>query len=156
MEELNSPLEFRQLTPALKPSLAVFLRTLEENGELRHFHPHPFSDEDLDKLCSGQGEDLYYVAIESDTVLAYGMLRGWDEGYIVPSLGIAVHPELRGTGLAKAFMLFLHMTARRKGADQIRLKVYPDNVRAVALYTNLGYVFQGMENEQMIGRMDFN
>lgn len=155
IEELHSPFEFRQLTPAWKSALAVFLRTLDENGDAQYFHPHPFSEDVLDKLCKYQGKDLYYVVVESYKVLAYGLLRGWDEGYLVPSLGIAIHPELRGIGLAKAFMHFLHITARRNGALQIRLKVYPDNNRAIALYKSLGYVFEGIENEQVVGSLTF-
>jgi len=44
------------------------------------------------------------------------MLRGWDEGYETPSLGIAVHPDARGLGLARTFMGFLHAAASFQGA----------------------------------------
>ena len=155
MIELYSPIEFRQFSPVWKSALAVFLHTLEENGDAQYFHPHQFSDDALDKLCRYQGKDLYYVAVEANNVLAYGLLRGWDEGYVIPSLGIAIHPELRGIGLSKAFMHFLHIAARRKGALQVRLKVYPDNIRAIRLYKSLGYIFQGIENQQLVGSLIF-
>ena len=48
-------------------------------------------------------------------------------------------------------MLFLHQAARQKGADQIRLKVYPDNEKAIGLYKDLGYVFGELEENQIIG-----
>jgi ribosomal protein S18 acetylase RimI-like enzyme len=144
-------LEFRRLSPRWKVALFDFLRELEDQNEDRHFHPHPFTEDVLEGFCHYQGEDLYYVAVESDSVLAYGMLRGWDEGFLIPSLGIAVHPKVRGTGLARAFMLFLHQAARQKGADQIRLKVYPENEKAVGLYKDLGYVFDEMEGNQIVG-----
>jgi [ribosomal protein S18]-alanine N-acetyltransferase len=154
-EQLDLPIEFRQFSRTWQPALASFFRALEENGDTQHFHPHPFSEDFLEKLSRYQGKDLYYVAVERNNVLAYGLLRGWDEGYAVPSLGIALLPNVRGTGLGKAFMHFLHVAARRKGALRIRLKVYPDNTRAVELYRGFGYVFQGIENEQMVGILTF-
>jgi ribosomal protein S18 acetylase RimI-like enzyme len=155
IKETNSSIEFRLFSPNWKSALAVFLRALDENGDSLYFHPHPFSEDFLDLLCKYRGNDLYYIAVEENKVLAYGMLRGWDEGYIVPSLGIAVHPKYRGIGLSRAFIYFLHIAARRKGASQIRLKVYPENIRAIELYESLGYIFQETENRQLVGRLNF-
>jgi [ribosomal protein S18]-alanine N-acetyltransferase len=82
------------------------------------------------------------------------MLRGWDEGYDVPSLGIAVHPESRGQGLGELLMHFLHCAARRKGAREIMLKVYKENTAAYQLYLRLGYRFDGEEQKgQLVGRL---
>jgi len=80
------------------------------------------------------------------------MLRGWDEGYAVPSLGIAVRAEAQGSGLGRLVMGYLHTEARRRGAPRIRLKVYPDNVRAVELYRSLGYEYRPeLESGQLVG-----
>ena len=49
-------------------------------------------------------------------------------------------------------MQLLHATAKRRGAKKIRLKVYPDNVRAVRLYQSCGYRFDdATQNEQLVG-----
>jgi len=86
--------------------------------------------------------------------LAYGILRGWDQGYEIPSLGIAVHPEARGGKLGELMMHFLHSAARRKGARQVRLKVYGKNVSARNLYIKLGYKFDTVEEGgQLVGRL---
>ncbi len=144
-------LEFRKLCPDMASCLAVFFRELKKAGDDRTFHPHPFTDEEAARLAGYNGKDLYYVAVDETLVLAYGMLRGWDEGYEIPSLGIALHPLSRGTGLAAAFMEFLHAAARRNGARKIRLKVYPDNIIAVRLYEGLGYRFASQETGQLVG-----
>ena len=39
-------------------------------------------------------------------------------------------------------MHFLHAAARTRGATQVRLKVYHENVPAGGLYESLGYRFQ--------------
>jgi [ribosomal protein S18]-alanine N-acetyltransferase len=149
--ESKPPIEFKTFSSKWRFALAEFLQALEENGDEQYFHPHPSSDDYLKTLANYRGNDLYYIAVEENTVLAYGLLRGWDEGYGIPSLGIAVHPTVRGIGLSRAFMHFLHIAARRKGAVQIRLRVYPNNMKAIKLYQSLGYVFQGFENQQMVG-----
>ena len=63
----------------------------------KFFHPHPFTTEAARERAAYTGKDLYYVVIEGDEILGYGMLRGWDEGYEVPSLGIVIHPAHRGS-----------------------------------------------------------
>jgi len=95
--------------------------------------------------------DLYYIAIANNEVLAYGILRGWDEGHKIPSLGIAVRKDMRGTGLARAMMYFLHAVAKLNGAENIRLKVHKNNKVAKLLYTKLGYEFIGKQGDEMIG-----
>jgi ribosomal protein S18 acetylase RimI-like enzyme len=138
-------LEFRRVSHETAGPLAAFFAALMESGDERFFHPHPLTAAHAHALASYAGRDLYYVALDGGRVLAYGLLRGWDEGYAVPSLGIAIHPESRGSGLARPFMHFLHAAAARRAAPRVRLKVYRENARALALYTALGYDFGGSD-----------
>jgi ribosomal-protein-alanine N-acetyltransferase len=148
--DLNS-LEFRRLSPDLENSLAKFFDVLRTTGDTEHFHPHPFTAEEAKIRCSYQGDDLYYVAVAEGAVQAYGMLRGWDEGYEVPSLGIAVHPRARGMKIGSAMMHFLHNAARQRGAKRVRLKVYKENVVAYRMYEKLGYRFEEQQGRQLVG-----
>jgi len=67
------------------------------------------------------------------------MLRGWDEGYAIPSLGLFVSPDHQGKGVGKAIMNHLTDVAFERGCDQIRLTVDAANERAVALYKAQDY-----------------
>jgi ribosomal protein S18 acetylase RimI-like enzyme len=146
--------ELRVVSPEWEESLADFFAVILMSGE-KYFHPHPFTPESAKAIAQHCGEDLYYVLVDGKTVLAYGILRGWDQGYEIPSLGIAVHPEARGGKLGELMMHFLHSAARRKGARQIRLKVYSGNASARTLYAKLGYKFDSVEEEgQLIGRLE--
>ena len=149
-------LEFRVVCPELERPLAQFFCDLSSAGDTRQFHPHEFTDAEAHRRSCYVGNDLYYVAIAGGRILAYGMLRGWDEGFTVPSLGIALHPVSRGTGLARTFMHFLHSAAMLRGAPKVRLKVYPDNVKAVHLYESLGYAFEAQEAGQLVGFLVLN
>jgi ribosomal protein S18 acetylase RimI-like enzyme len=145
-------LEIVRLRPALEGALAAFFVDLVATGEAGRFHPHPFTAEAARERALYDGLDVYCAAIAGRRVLAYGMLRGWDAGFEVPSLGIAVRAEAQGTGLGRLVMAYLHTEARRRGAARIRLKVYPDNVKAVELYRSLGYAFgPDLERGQMVG-----
>jgi [ribosomal protein S18]-alanine N-acetyltransferase len=144
-------LEFRRLTTEWRNGLAEFCRALEAAGDAAFFQPHSFSDIELDRVVLHSGRDLYYVAVQGAKVLGYGLLRGWDEGYAVPSLGIAIHPAERSCGLGLAFMHFLHVAASRRGAEQVRLRVNPGNSKAIELYNRLGYLFESTEGGCYVG-----
>lgn len=151
MDVLHEQLEIRVVTPDLQPGLEHFFATLVASGDDRTFHPHPFTPDAAAVRARYRGLDVYCVAVVGRRVLGYGMLRGWDEGYSVPSLGIAIDPAARGLGLGRLVMTHLHCEARRRGAPRIRLKVYPDNVAAVTLYRSLGYEFNVTEDDQLVG-----
>ncbi len=147
-------IEVRKLGPEWADALAEFFRALTERGDALQFHPHPLTALEAVRRCHYQGRDLYYILVEGERVLGYGLLRGWDEGYETPSLGIAIHPSARGEGLGTVFMHFLHAAAKWRGAKRVRLKVYPENAAAVKLYEGLGYRFTGQEAGQLVGIRD--
>lgn len=147
-------LELRLLRPELAGLLREFFRAFVRGPDHAFFHPHPLTDDAADRLCSYQGRDLYYAACVAGRIVAYGMLRGWDEGYDIPSLGMAIHPEARRRGLARSLMAFLHTAAKLRGARQVRLTVYRDNQRAVAIYQRLGYVFTEKNQRQLVGILE--
>jgi len=115
------------------------------------FTPHAFTRAFIEWLRAYAGRDRYLVASwGSGPLLVYGMLRGWDEGYEVPSLGIAVHPRARGQGLGALMMRALHREAWTAGASSIRLRVHPENARALGMYARLGYISIGRERDQLV------
>lgn len=150
----SDPLEFRRLSPEWRDGFGTFCHALEEVNDLNMFHPHSFDSVELDRIVRYSGLDLYYIMIAGASVLGYGLLRGWDEGYAVPSLGIAVHPSYRGRGLGMALMHFLHAAARWRGAEKVRLRVNQDNAVAKSLYQSVGYTFSSMEGEYIVGYKD--
>jgi ribosomal protein S18 acetylase RimI-like enzyme len=136
----------------MEKSLLVFFQELVAAGISKHFHLHPFDADSAAERANYSGLDVYYVVALADRVVGYAMLRGWDAGYVVPSLGVALHPSVHGIGLGRTLMHVLHGEARRRGAPRIRLKVYPDNLSAVRLYRSLGYDFDDqLDHGQLVG-----
>ncbi|HEX9191004.1 MAG TPA: GNAT family N-acetyltransferase [Candidatus Deferrimicrobiaceae bacterium] len=147
-------LEFFLLRPEHEGLLGNLFEVLGDDTISRFFHPHLFTREEAGKRCRYGGGDLYYAIADGERFLGYGMLRGWDEGYEIPSLGIALHPEAQGKGLGRSFMHFLHAAARLRGAKRIRLKVHPENKAAVKLYESLGYRYPETSEGQLVGFLD--
>jgi len=92
--------------------------------------------------------------LQNNDVVGYGMLRGWDEGYAIPSLGIALDPSIRGRGYSRLLMNFLHETAKTRGATRVRLKVDSQNRPGIELYRSLGYIFEPQSSAELIGFLD--
>ena len=92
-------------------------------------------------------KDLYCAAFLGDRLVGYGMLRGWDEGYSVPSFGVAVGATYRGRGIGRDLLLYAIDYARKRGASTMMLKVHLDNPGARHLYESEGFVFQEIRDD---------
>ena len=143
-----------RLSPDHFEAVANLFAAFAADPTASRFHPHEFSAAEALKIANHTGLDIYLGMWVDGALQGYGMLRGFDAGFAVPSLGIYVCPPARGTGHARALMLALHDAARAAGAHQVRLKVYPDNTRAIGLYESLGYRFVAEEAGQRVGLID--
>lgn len=115
------------------------------------FHPHELSYLGLNKAVLSNPLDYYVILIHNNYILSYGLLRGWQDGFEIPSLGIMVDKNHRGKGISIKMMSHLHETAGIKGSSKIRLSVYKINLSAINLYSKLGYVFSDKNHEEYIG-----
>lgn len=149
----NNTLEIVQITPSYEAILAKLFSEFKESKLEAFFHPHPFTPEHARLLANYNGQDVYMLLLHKDEAIGYGMLRGWDEGYKIPSLGIAIHPRFQGFKLSRVLMECLHCIARLRQASEIMLKVYKENTAAVRLYTSLGYELQSINDREFKGRL---
>lgn len=140
-----------QITPQWEDALGNLFTALLDAGDEAFFHPHPLTREHAHVVATYCGTDLYYGLVEGGDILGYGMLRGWDAGYVVPSLGIALHPSVRAAGLGSLLVSFLHAAAKRRGSRQVRLTVHVQNEGAVRLYKRLGYRFEQQPGGALVG-----
>lgn len=148
--------EFQVVGPEHAHALAAFFERLRAHGDEFFFHPHPLTVAEAQKRAAYRGLDFYCVLVQGPAVVAYGMLRGWDEGYEDPGIGAAVDPSAQGHGYGRLLMNYLHATARERGVKRIRANADPNNIRSVAMCRSLGYVFQAPENGRIIGFLLLN
>jgi len=138
------------LAKRVGPGDADTLADLLSRIDTTHFRPHPMDADEAWRIANLDGQDLYLLGFVGGEAVAYGMLRGWDEGYSVPSLGIGVPRDRMRQGFGRAMMLALHEAARQRGAARIRLRVHPENTGAAALYRLLGYRTAGKERGEIL------
>jgi ribosomal-protein-alanine N-acetyltransferase len=120
------------------------------------FRPHDLCAEGARSLAGHVGQDVYPIGFLGAVPVAYGMLRGWDEGYAVPSLGVAVRDGYRDRGFGRQMMVALHRAVLDRGCDRVRLRVAPGNARARHLYASLGYCQVGIERGELLLMLDLN
>jgi [ribosomal protein S18]-alanine N-acetyltransferase len=136
------------------PHHADILADLLPRIDQTYFRPHPMTAEGAARIVGLRGRDIYLLGIVQGEAIAYGMLRGWDEGYPIPSLGIGVRKDALRMGYGRAMMLALHEAARASGASTVRLRVDPENVAALSLYRSLGYRHAGIERGEDLMLLD--
>ncbi len=139
-------LQTRRVGPPDAEALGQLLPRIDPT----YFRPHAMTAEHAALIADLEGKDLYLLGSVGDEAVAYGMLRGWDEGFEVPSLGVGVRRDALRQGYGRAMMLALHEAARRRGATRVRLRVHPENVAARALYGSLGYREAGIERAETL------
>ena len=144
-------LKYESVNRKWEKELCSLFENLLSGGDNYFFHPHPLTVSEAKKKINHSGRDLYFLQISNGTLCGYGFLRGWDEGYEIPSLGLAIHPKFRGQGFGGKFILFLHEQARQHGAQKVRLTVSTDNTAAISLYGKLGYRFRRKNEKTLEG-----
>ena len=83
-----------------------------------------------------------FVAVLDKAVVGFVCVMSlFEEAQI---LDIAVAPDQRGRGIARALMELATSLAREKGAEVMALEVRASNAAAIALYERLGFVRTGV------------
>ncbi len=137
----------RGVRPTDARVLGDFFETLSLDPSAHMFHPHPLTAEYAGALVAGDRMDEYFIAVDQDRVIGYGMLRGWDEGYTTPAFGVAVLSEARGRGVGRQLLRYAFELAREHDATEVMLKVHPDNRAAKLLYESEGFEFTGVAED---------
>jgi ribosomal protein S18 acetylase RimI-like enzyme len=133
--------------------LESLFKKVTDDEDDKMFHPHPFTKNYISNIIESK-RDMYFLMIVDGDVSGYGLLRGWDDGYNIPSLGIYISKSFRGRGLSIQLMHHMHLAAKLCKASSVRLKVYKTNYAAIKLYKSLDYKFQEYDQYQLIGLKD--
>jgi ribosomal protein S18 acetylase RimI-like enzyme len=142
---------FRSLGPGDLDAILDLFASILEDPERKAFRPHGFGHADAARIARYDGRDLYAGGFVGSRLVAYGMLRGWDEGFEIPSLGLYVRSDQRGRGTGRWMLERLHAHAAGRGAHSVRLTVDRDNDRAIRLYEAIGYSFRALDPDRLVG-----
>lgn len=133
------PMFFRRLR---SPDAEVLGSFFEENNTAettRSFNPFPMTVESARELLAPGSRDLFFGAYQSGKLVAFSMLRGWDEGYAVPSFGIVTGQVVRNQGIGRRLTAWTIRWADAIGCSKVRLSVFENNPGAIYVYQQSGF-----------------
>ena len=139
------PIEIKELKLEHVPELVEKL--CHENSEyLKHFTAFELTNEKFISLLTNASKDKFFGIFSGNDIVGFYMLRGFDEGFKVPSYGVIILSEFSKKGLSKLTLYHSFALCRLNKIKKIMLKVRPENTYAKKLYESLGFEKTGFDN----------
>lgn len=147
-------LVIRQLSAADLSALSDLFERNNVDSVTRNFDPFPLTAETAQQITCTPEKDRFYGAFVGERQVGLCMLRGWNQGYEVPSFGVMIDQQYQHQGIGKQLTSFAIQEARRAGCEKMRLSVYASNTSAMRLYLALGFEEIERTAVQAHGRSD--
>lgn len=142
----QSMLTIRALGEADVDVIMDFLAS-QPKGYLRYFHVFEGGQAAIAELLRDRVRDYYGGVFVQNSLEAIFSVRGWDEGYDIPTYGIVVRPGRMGTAVSDIILLAVRIIARELGATQLMAKIHPDNRAATQRGHKVGFVASDVTDE---------
>lgn len=134
----------RELTPPDADALSAMLLSASPEYQ-RYFAPFPFDEASIRKMLESACDDRYWAICFGRDLAGFVMLRGFDNGYEVPSYGVSICERFARRGLLKLSLSFVIAWCRLNDIPRMMLKVHPDNFVAKGAYERIGFSFDRAE-----------
>lgn len=134
----------------MRPEDAPLVATLLESQPaeyLRFFYAFGADEAAIAEILETRKRDVYSGLFWKGALVCIFMLRGWDEGYPIPSFGLVVAADQRGREVLTVAFEAARLISRLAGADRMMCKVHPDNIAATRGALRLGFVAVSDEPE---------
>ena len=146
------------MTPAFRPAERSDVPAIAALFELSFVHTfaHLYRSEDLELFLAGSTVEAWQAEFDDPLYAFFVAEAGSDlvgfvklgppalpverNGPAVELRSIYLHPDWIGRGLSAPMMDWAIGEARRRGAEELYLTVYVDNMRARRLYKRYGFV----------------
>ena len=142
---MHKNIEIKELLSEQASTLSALILNAPEDYS-KYFIPFSFEDYSIKKIINDAVNDKYFGIFINDELAGFYMLRGFDEGYEVPSYGVWISDKDSGLGLSKLTLQHAITFCKLNGIKKIMLKVHPDNTIAKNIYENFGFVQDGFDN----------
>jgi N-acetylneuraminate synthase/N,N'-diacetyllegionaminate synthase len=128
-----------EVFPGHEADLTLVFSRIHADGDEKTFHLHALDRETAKRICENGGRDYCALVKCNGKTAGYTLLRGWEEGYDIPTVGIYILPEFRGKGLSACVLESLVLEARQRCASKMMAKVYRDNLPSLRAFQRAGY-----------------
>jgi RimJ/RimL family protein N-acetyltransferase len=123
------------------------LLSLGENEYSKYFIPFNFDRLAIKEILAEKKEDKFFGLFVDDSLIGFYMLRGFDEGYEIPSYGVWISEEYSAKGLSKLTLQHAVSICKINGVKKLLLKVHPENKIAKMIYENFGFKREGIDEK---------
>jgi RimJ/RimL family protein N-acetyltransferase len=113
----------------------------------RFFNAFSFEHEAIASMLAKRRQDVFMGIYWRGRIAGFFMLRGWDEGYDVPSYGVVIDESYSGYGLTWLSLKMVKSICRLRRVPRLMLKVHPDNLAAKTLFEEAHFIHTGTEAE---------
>jgi GNAT superfamily N-acetyltransferase len=122
----------------------------QPEGYNRYFHPFEFDRQTLRSILRNRKQDIYTGIYHGMRLIGFWMLRGWDEGYTMPTQGLMIDHRYSGLGIGTLCLAAMRVAARLRGAEKIMTRVHQGNDAAYNLSIAGGFLPVRLENNMWI------
>jgi len=139
-------LEIKKLTADQSEQLALLLQS-EDKEYSKYFIPFLYDIETISGILSKAIKDQFYGIYVKNGIAGFYMLRGFDEGYSVPSYGVWISEKYSNKGLSTFTLQHALSICKLNSIKKIMLKVHPDNIAARHIYEKHGFIQTGIDSK---------
>jgi RimJ/RimL family protein N-acetyltransferase len=137
-------IEIKELKVEHVPDLVKKLSN-EQTEYLKYFTAFEFSAETFNALLKKAVNDKFFGIFFEKEIAGFYMLRGFDEGYEIPSYGVWISSRFSNKGLSKLTLYHAFSVCRINNIQTLMLKVHPENKVPMKLYESLGFKQTGFD-----------
>lgn len=112
-----------------------------------HFIPFEMNLQNLKSIIEQADKDLFIGVFVAKKAAGFFMLRGFDNGYEIPSYGVWISKQYANKGLAKLTLQHSIAICRMSGVKKIMLKFHPENIIAMKMYKKFGFIETGIDEK---------
>lgn len=137
-------LEIKRLNINHAKELANLLQGSDKEYS-KYFIPFTFDFETISEILSKAKNDQVYGIYVEQNLAGFYMLRGFDEGYSIPSYGVWISEEYSNLGLSTFTLQHAITFCKLNSIKKLMLKVHPENLAAKHIYEKYGFKQTGVD-----------
>jgi RimJ/RimL family protein N-acetyltransferase len=152
---MNNLFSIRPLEPSDAVVISAFMRA-QHAEYIRFFYAFGSDEGSIVKILSASRMDVYSGVFWNRELIGVFMLRGWDDGYEIPSFGVVIDEKHRGKAFLNVTVETAKLICKLSGINRYMVKIHPDNV-ALRNVHKMGFYQTGVEEStgNVIFHLDF-
>lgn len=143
---MHKNVEIKELQPEQASTLSALILNSSKN-HTKYFTPFSFEKDSIKKILGAAINDKYFGIFINGNIVGFYLLRGFDEGYEIPSYGVWISDKFSGLGLSKLTLQHAISFCKINSIKKIMLKVHPKNIIAKNIYETFGFKQEGFDEK---------